>query len=124
MKGMTMERADEPAQSADPLDNHLAAESAQTDSYFRAALAREDQARIAKLRQLLAETGTVEQFVQQGLFVGWTAGDLRSKELAPAFEPFARALWIAEREGPNDRLMAAWNAFNAERMRVLIHCLR
>lgn len=119
-----MERADEPMAGATPLDEHLAAESGQTDSYFRAALAREDQARLAKLRQLVAQAGTVEQFVKEGLFVEWTAGDLRSKELASAFEPFARALWIAEREGQYDGLMAAWNAFNAERMRVLIHCLQ
>lgn len=109
---------------AGPLDRHLITESGQTDSYFRATLAREDQARIVKLRHLLGHTGTVEQFIQEGLFVGWTAGDLRSKELAPAFEPFARALWVAEREGHDDGLMTAWNAFNAERMRVLIHCLQ
>lgn len=119
-----MEKADVPTARATPLDSHLAAESGQTDSYFRAALAREDQARLAKLRHLLGQAGTVEQFVKEGLFVGWTAGDLRSKELAPAFEPFARALWIAEREGRDDGLMTAWNAFNAERMRVLIHCLQ
>lgn len=109
---------------ASPLDRHLAAESGQTESYFRAALAREDHARLGKLRDLLERAGSVEQFVTEGLFVGWTAGDLRSKELAPAFEPFARALWVFEREGDDDGLMTAWNAFNAERMRVLIHCLR
>jgi hypothetical protein len=105
------------------LDSHFAAEAERTDNYFRSVLAREDQARLARLRELLAASATVEQFAAEALYVGWTAGDLRSKELAPALEIFAKAMWRAEREGAPVDLVAAWAVFNAERMRVLIHCL-
>lgn len=105
------------------LEAHLAAEAAQSESYFRAALAREDQLRIEKLRQLMNNADTSEQFLKEGLYIGWTAGDLRSKELAPAFLPFAQALWAAERDNQDVDLMTAWNLFNAQRMRILIHCL-
>ena len=105
------------------LDEHLAAEAKQAESYFRAALAREDIGRLQKLRDLLRETSDVQAFAGEALFVGWTPGDLRSKELAPALTPFADALWRAEREGEAVDLLAFWNDFNAERMRILIHCL-
>ena len=56
--------------------------------------------------------------------MGWTPGDLRSKELAEPLAPLLDALW-AEKDGDVDdeRLLDAWHAFNAERMRILIHCL-
>ena len=106
------------------LDDHLSAEAARADSLFRAALAREDQLRLAKLRELAKSQPDLESFAREALFVGWTAGDLRSKDLASAIEPLARALWDeAHGEFSPDELLAAWHAFNAERMRILIHCL-
>jgi hypothetical protein len=106
------------------LDDHLAAEASRADSMFRAALAREDQARLAKLRELAASQPDLESLAREALFVGWTAGDLRSKELAPALEPLAGALWQEAHGGiAPEELLAAWQAFNTERMRILIHCL-
>lgn len=106
------------------LDDHLAAEAAQTDSYFRAALAREDAARVARLRELARASADFDEFAKQGPFVGWTPGDLRSKELAEPLAPLLDGLW-AEKDGlvEPERLLAAWHSFNAERMRILIHCL-
>ncbi|WP_338465623.1 hypothetical protein RXV95_08500 [Novosphingobium sp. ZN18A2] len=106
------------------LDQHIAAEAEQTESYFRAALAREDALRLAKLRELAREADSYDAFAKQAPFVGWTPGDLRSKELAEPLAPLLDALW-AEKDGDIDdeRLLDAWHAFNAERMRILIHCL-
>jgi hypothetical protein len=106
------------------LDDHLAAEAGQTDSLFRAALAREDKARLARLRELARTQPDVASFAGEALFVGWTQGDLRSKDLAPALEPLVQALWNeAHGTPPAEELLAAWHAFNIERMRILIHCL-
>lgn len=106
------------------LDEYLAGEAAQTDSYFRAALAREDIARLATLRELARSEPDLAAFAARAPFVGWTPGDLRSKELAPALTPLVDALWAeASGQGEDARLLAAWHAFNAERMRILIHCL-
>ena len=39
-------------------------------------------------------------------------------------EPLAHALWAEAHGGiVADELLATWQAFNAERMRILIHCL-
>ncbi len=106
------------------LDDHLSAEVGQSESLFRAAMAREDVARVSKLRQLATQADDFDAFAKQALFVGWTAGDLRSRDLEPAVRDLAAAVW-AETTGriePAD-LLAAWHAFNAERMRILIHCL-
>lgn len=108
---------------SDNLADFLASEAQQTESYFRAALAREDLERLARLRKLAAETGDFDEFAGKALFVGWTAGDLRSKDLAEPLAPFSRALWSVEREGRDIDLLPLWQAFNAERMRILIHCL-
>ena len=106
------------------LDDHLAAEAAQTESMFRAALAREDQPRLAKLRELAGSLPDPDSFAHEALFIEWTPGDLRSKELALAIEPLAHALWAEAHGGiVADELLATWQAFNAERMRILIHCL-
>lgn len=106
------------------LDEHLDAEASQTDSMFRAVLAREDIDRLAKLRQMAGAATDAETFAKDALFVGWTAGDLRSRELAPAVAAFAKAIWEEARGAiSNDALFAAWQSFHAERMRVLIHCL-
>lgn len=105
------------------LDRILEDEATQTESYFRAALAREDIARIEKLRDLVRAASDCEEFCQKAQFVGWTAGDLRSAELRPALEPFLRAFWATERESVKSGVVAEWSRFNAERMRILIHCL-
>ncbi|MBD3728279.1 MAG: hypothetical protein IE933_01085 [Sphingomonadales bacterium] len=106
------------------LDDHLAALAGNMDSMFRAALAREDIARLAKLRDLAASVADQPTLAREALFVGWTAGDLRSKDLAPAIGPLADALWAEAHGGIADEaLLDAWQSFNAERMRILIHCL-
>lgn len=106
------------------LDDYLAAEAAQSESYFRQALAREDMARLARMRALRDSAASIDELADQAVFIGWTPGDLRSKELAVPLRPVIEALW-AERMGASAEpaLFAAWQAFNTERMRLLIHCL-
>lgn len=109
------------------LDAWLAEQANQTESFFRAALAREDQARLAKMRELASSAADFDAFAHGALFVGWTPGDLRSKDLAEPLGPVLDYLWQAahggEDETGGERLLAAWHSFNAERMRILIHCL-
>lgn len=106
------------------LDDHLAAEAAQHDSLFRMALAREDQARLARMREIAAEAPDLDAFARQALFIGWTPGDLRSRDLEEPLRPVFAALWAEARSDRDEaRLLAAWYGFNTERMRILIHCL-
>lgn len=106
------------------LDDHLEEQARQSDSLFRSALAREDIGRLSRLRAMAAEAKDCDSFVKSALFVGWTAGDLRSRDLEPAVAILAKALWAEARGDASDEMvLAAWHAFNAERMRILIHCL-
>ena len=105
------------------LQEHLEAEATQTESFFRAALAREDLLRLGRLRELAHASDDRSTFIKEALYIGWTTGDLMSRDLKPALEPFTLAFWQVEREQSANDLLAAWHTFNAERMRILIHCL-
>jgi phage gp29-like protein len=105
----------------------LEAEAATGESYFRSMLAKEDVGRIASLRRLAHEHATLEAFKQHALFIGWTKDDLRTHELKDHLAPVMEAIFAIEREAGGEdaeqKLEAAWNAFNAHRLKVLVHCL-
>ena len=105
----------------------LEAEAASGDSFFRRMLAQEDVGRIANLRRLAHEHATLEDYKQHALFIGWTKDDLRTHELKQHLDPVMEAIFAIERtdggEAAEQRLEAAWNAFNAHRLKVLVHCL-
>ncbi len=99
----------------------------QEESYFRAALLREDVQRLEKLCIIARECETPEQFNKDGLYVGWTQGDLRTGELKEALGPFMAAIYTYQHGDTGDAMEAEilqhWQAFNAARMKILVHCL-
>lgn len=106
------------------LDDLLKFQAEKTDSMFQAVLAREDLDRISRLRGIAAGSGDRDQFVKDGIFIGWTKNDMRTGELKPLLEPLLKAFWAVEREqGDESMLLDAWKAFHKERLRILVHCL-
>ena len=100
---------------------------AEEGSPFRAQLLREDLERLERLRQLARSSGGLDAFRQQGSRVGWTQGDMRTAELAPALEPFLTALYEYEagQRQPDieERLLDRWLDLNHLRMERLVGCL-
>jgi hypothetical protein len=97
------------------------------ESYFRAQLLREDMARLERLQELAAAAPDVEAFKKAGLTIGWTPGDARTWELKSALDPLLAAFYASATRGggadADDRLLAAWEAFDAHRLERLLGCL-
>ncbi len=97
------------------------------ESYFRAQLLREDVARLEHLQELSATAPDVEAFKKAGLMIGWTPGDTRTWELRSALDPLLEAFYASAAHGggadADRRLLAAWEAFDAQRMERLLGCL-
>lgn len=100
---------------------------AQESSLFRAQLLREDLDRLGRLRELARSSGDPEAFRQQARRAGWTQGDARTAELAPALEPFLDTLFEYESgpHGPDveQRLVDRWVELHRLRMERLVGCL-
>lgn len=96
------------------------------DSYFRRHLAREDLARLDKLSALKETAADLEQFLKEGLYIGWTQNDMRTHELKDTLVPFLTVLFIwYENETPENEeaVSETWSAFEADRLKKLVHCL-
>ena len=97
------------------------------ESYFQAALLREDAQRLEKLCTIADACETLARFHKDGLYVGWTKGDLRTGELKEALVPFMEALYAFSHgdksEAREDEILRTWSAFNQQRMKILVHCL-
>lgn len=98
------------------------------ESYFRAQLLREDVARLKRLAELAATAPNLEAFKREGLMIGWTPGDTRSWELKAMLDLllnayYATAICGGSAATEEDRLLAAWQAFDAQRMQRLVGCL-
>lgn len=102
-------------------------EAEHAEGMFARALAREDAGRVRKLLELARTHESVEEFTKHGLMIGWTQGDLRTLELKQTLIPVLEAVHALERQGGGEenerRLDAAWRAFVAHRLKVLVHCL-
>ncbi len=95
--------------------------------YVQTQLAKEDLARIEKLRELAKTCNNAEQMEKDGLYIGWTQGDIRTHELADSLKPLIRAIYRYE-NGENtqkldDEILAIWANFHTHRLKTLIHCL-
>ena len=97
------------------------------DSYFQAALLREDVQRLEKLCTIAEECETLERFHKDGLYVGWTKGDLRTGELKEALTPFMEAFYAYahgdKTPAREEEILGTWADFNQQRMKILVHCL-
>lgn len=105
----------------------LEADLRSEESYFRAQLLREDIARLGRLQELAAAALNVDAFKKEGLVIGWTAGDTRSWELEATLDPLLEAFYATATGGASanaeGRLLAAWRAFDRQRMERLVGCL-
>lgn len=101
--------------------------AANSDSMFRRALAKEDAARLRKLCELAETAPSLEAYMKDGLYIGWTRDDMRSWELKDQLEPLMKAIFTLVREpdteGIEEAINSAWPPFNQHRMKILVHCL-
>ena len=100
----------------------VTAELAGDPSYFRAALLREDLARLNRLRELVADAVDEAAFMKAAGLAGWTPGDLRTGELKPWLDPFLRA-WYSAGAGEDPALPGLWRDFDRNRLDILAGCL-
>lgn len=104
---------------------HLQLES--ETSPFRAQLIREDLARLTKLQSLALQHENLEEFIQAGLYIGWTRDDMRTHELKDELNSLLEAVFCRQRQTPSesheDDVIKAWIALSNKRMETVIHCL-
>ncbi|MCA8887700.1 MAG: hypothetical protein KDA46_02650 [Parvularculaceae bacterium] len=96
------------------------------ESIFRRQLAKEDLARLLKLEALAANAADLNAFRKEGLYIGWTQGDMRTHDLRDSIEALLDAFYAAHlNHSPEaeQALAAAWDAFHRDRLKKLIHCL-
>lgn len=93
-------------------------------SYFQQALLREDIARIETLIEKAKAADDLPNLIKNGLYIGWTKGDLRTGELKQFLEPFMAAVFALQHGGNDEQaVIDHWIVFNRERMKTLVHCL-
>ena len=98
-----------------------------SDSLFRRVLAREDAVRLRKLWDLAASAPSLDAYMKDGLYIGWTRDDMRTWELKEQLDPLMAAIFTCrhapETDGIEETINAAWALFNQHRMKILVHCL-
>lgn len=101
--------------------------AANAESMFRRILAKEDAARLRKLCDMANEAATLEDYLKNGLYIGWTRDDMRTWELKEQLDPLMQAIYTLrhapDTAGVEDAINAAWASFNQHRMKILVHCL-
>lgn len=106
--------------------NRLEASALAEESYFRAQLLKEDIGRLRRLQELSLSVPDLATFKKAGTMIGWTPGDTRSWELKSSLDPLLEAFYASAAAPDLDssrRLDAAWEAFNAHRVALLVGCL-
>lgn len=94
------------------------------DSLFRRQLAKEDLTRFERLQEMALASKSLEAFVKDGLYAGWTQNDMRTHELKETIVPVLEAFYAVVRDsGDEEILQTAWAAFEVDRLNKLIHCL-
>ncbi len=94
------------------------------DSYFSKALLKEDIARVETLMTKAKAANDLDSLMKDGLYIGWTKGDLRTGELREFLAPLMSAVFALQQGGSDEQaVIESWITFNQERMKVLVHCL-
>lgn len=98
-----------------------------SESMFRRVLAKEDAARLRKLWDLAGTAPSLDAYMKDGLYIGWTRDDMRSWELKEQLDPLMAAIFTLrhspESEELEETINEAWALFNQHRMKILVHCL-
>lgn len=88
---------------------------------------RDDVARLRRLIELADGHDDRAEFHKAGTYIGCTNGDMRTHELMGRLVPLIYAVYDWHRGGQapevEQAVRSAWDAFNIERMRKLLHCL-
>lgn len=109
------------------LERYLHSIADNSESYFQAHLAREDLARIGRLKARAEVHCQLEALQRDALYLEWTPGDLRTGELKEVLLPLIAAMHehLADPAdaAADEALLSAWKAFHEARIKVLIHCL-
>ena len=100
---------------------------AKEQSIFQKQLLNEDIARLETLQWLAEKHNTKSEFIEEGMYIGWTKGDMRTAELKEPLEILLSKLF----DSRNDRkqhhteseVIQAWINFNNARFEKLVHCL-
>ena len=95
--------------------------------YVQSQLAKEDLARIKKLRALACKHDDYGAMEKEGLYIGWTQGDIRTHELSDELKHLMHGIYDYEKQGQSkqidDKIMQYWADFHTNRLKVLVHCL-
>jgi len=109
------------------LVEHLNSVMSDNTSYVQAYLAKEDLARVEKLRALAKLAQDAKAMEKDGLYIGWTKDDMRTHELSQPLKALIAAIYDYENKGASDaldaRIMDIWTALHTLRLKVLVHCL-
>ena len=105
----------------------LKAHAEAQDSMFKRQLALEDAKRVEKLVEMAKSGAGREQYMKDGLFIGWTQGDMTTHRVQDEIKALMAEIYDACAEdgagGDDARIEAAWDAFIEARLKRLIHCL-
>ena len=95
--------------------------------YVQTQLAKEDLKRLEKLQELAKSCENEAEMQKQGLYIGWTNGDIRTHELAVPLKQLIKAIYAYENGEKtaelDDKITNIWVNFHQLRLKVLIHCL-
>ena len=109
------------------LVEHLNSVMSENASYVQAYLAKEDLARVEKLRALAKSAQDAIAMEKDGLYIGWSKDDMRTHELSQPLKALIAAIYSYENGGASETLdnqiMDIWAAFHTLRLKVLVHCL-
>ena len=109
------------------LIDHLNSVMSENASYVQAYLAKEDLARVEKLRALAKSAADAKAMEKDGLYIGWTKDDMRTHDLSQPLKALIAAIYEYENGEASDALdagiMDIWAAFHTLRLKVLVHCL-
>jgi hypothetical protein len=106
--------------------NRLEASALAEQSYFRTQLLKEDIGRLRRLQEISLSVPNLATFKKEGTMIGWTPGDTRTWELKSTLDPLLEAFYasaMAQDIESATRLDAAWEAFNINRIALLVGCL-
>lgn len=107
----------------------LKLEMASQESMFRAQLIKEDISRLESLVALANRIADPEAYMKEAVLLGWTPGDLRTRELLDTLQPFLMAVHDRRNGASGEDLATdaqvdeAWRAFDAHRIERLVGCL-